>query len=176
MNNKKELRVIHKFFTGEDIKKIKSYSEDIFEAREILLSSKRVWQKGLNDSSNEILIYMIDPIIDSEIYDIISLKMKKEFDMVVKGMSFFFYTNQSNINWHNDLGHGGAATIYLNEKWERENGGFFIYEKDKKFGIELPEFNKCIFQKGGVDHATTLTSENSPVRKILQIFFKHKEP
>lgn len=167
-----ELRVIKNFFSKEEIKFIKNYSEDVFESREILLSSKREWQKGLNDTSNEILIYVIDPIVDAEIYDIISLKMKKEFNMNIGGMSFFFYTNQSNINWHNDGGWSGAATIYLNEKWNREDGGFFIYEKDKKFGIELPEFNKCVFQKGGVDHATTLTSEDAPVRKILQVFFK----
>ena len=65
-----------------------------------------------------------------------------------------------------------AATIYLNRKWDRDYGGYFIYEKDNKLGIEYPTFNKCIFQSGGVHHATTLTSKDAPVRKILQIFLK----
>jgi hypothetical protein len=169
-----ELKVIENFFQKNEIRFIKKYAEDIFESKEILRSSKKEWQKGLNDSSNEILIYSINQIIDSEIHNIISLKIEKEFGMNIGGMSFFFYTNQSNIDWHNDAGWAGAATIYLNEKWDKEDGGFFIYKKDEKFGIELPEFNKCIFQKNRVEHATTLTSKNAPVRKILQVFFKNE--
>ena len=169
----KQLKVIENFFEKEEIKFIKDYSEDIFTSREIWGSSKVEWDKQLNTSLNDILLYTINPTIDFEIYDIIYEKTKKAFNMTPKGMSFFFYLSQSNINWHDDANHGGGATIYLNQKWDRNYGGYFIYEKVNKLGIEYPTFNKCIFQSGGVQHATTITSKNAPVRKILQIFFKN---
>ena len=169
-----QFKVIENFFEKDEIKLIKDYSEDIFTSKEIWRSSKIEWDKRLNTSLNDILLYTMDPIIDSEIYSMIYEKTKEAFNMEPLGISFFFYLSQSNINWHDDGDHGGGATIYLNQKWDRDYGGYFIYEKDNKLGIEYPTFNKCIFQSGGVHHATTLTSKDAPVRKILQIFFKNK--
>lgn len=169
-----QLKVIENFFEKEEINFIKDYSEDVFTSKEIWGSSKHEWDKRLNTSLNDILTYKINSSVDFEIYDMIYKKTKKTFNMNPKGMSFFFYLNQSNINWHDDAGHAGAATIYLNQKWNRNYGGYFIYEKDNKLGIEYPTFNKCIFQSGGVHHATTLTAKDAPVRKILQIFFKNE--
>lgn len=167
-----ELKVIENFFKKEEIEFIKDYSEDVFTSKEIWGSSKSKWDKRLNTSLNDILIYNINSTIDFEIYGMIFEKTKKVFNMTPKAMSFFFYLSQSNINWHDDNYHAGGATIYLNKKWNRDYGGYFIYEKNNKLGIEYPTFNKCIFQSGGVPHATTLTANDAPVRKILQIFFK----
>jgi Rps23 Pro-64 3,4-dihydroxylase Tpa1-like proline 4-hydroxylase len=167
----KELKVINKFFNSDEIKFIKNYSEDVFESRNIWKSSKVEWDKRLNTSENDILIYYLNEVIDSEVYEMVQKKTKTVFDMEPYAMNFFFYLSQSNINWHDDHKKRAGATIYLNRKWHRDYGGYFIYEKDKKLGIEYPSFNKCIFQSGGVDHATTLTSKDAPVRKILQIFF-----
>lgn len=172
MNNEKELRIIHKFFSEDEIKFIKDYSRDIFK-KDILFTDKtNNWAEHLNTSPGRVEIYNIHETIDPELYKIISRKVNNEFGMEIKGCAFFFWLNNSNINWHNDAGHGGAATIYLNEKWKKEWGGFFIYKKDKKFGIEKPEYNKCVFQSGGIDHATTPVNKDAPIRKSLQVFFK----
>ena len=117
-----QLKVIENFFEKEEIKFIKDYSEDIFTSKEIWGSSKVEWDKRLNTSLNDILSYAIDPTIDSEVHDMICEKTKKAFNMTPKGISFFFYLSQSNINWHDDGSHAAAATIYLNRKWDRDYG------------------------------------------------------
>lgn len=168
-----QLKVVKNFFSKEDIKSIKDYSEDIFTEKTILKNDKsKGWEKGLNTSSANVDIYTLNPIIDFEINDLIVKKLEEEFKMTVGAVNFYYWQNTSNINWHNDDFHGGAATVYLNEVWKREWGGFFIYEKDNKFGIELPKFNKCIFQSGAVEHATIPTTDFAPVRKTIQVFFK----
>lgn len=168
-----KLKVVDNFFSLEDIEFIKNQVEDISKEEDILGSDKlNGWHPSLNTSSNPVKIYYIDPTIDSEIYNMVSEKMKKEFGMEIKAILFHFWTNGSYINWHNDHGHGGAATVYLNYKWETDWGGLFTYEIDNKLGIEKPKYNKCVFQSGEVLHATTPVTENAPIRKSLQVFFK----
>jgi hypothetical protein len=169
----KQLKVIENFFENEEITFIKNYAEDILNTQEIL-SSDIIdnWHKKLNTSTNRINTYHINSKIDSELYEIISEKIKKSFNMEIKGSSFYFWLNNSNINWHNDSGHAGAATIYLNRNWDKNWGGYFVYENDNKLGIEIPKYNKCIFQTGGIEHATTPVDKKAPIRKSLQIFLK----
>jgi hypothetical protein len=169
----KQLKIINNFFNENEIKFIKNYAEDILSTQEIL-SSDIIddWQAQLNTSSGRINTYHINSKIDSELYEIISKKIKKSFEMEIKGSSFYFWLNNSNINWHNDSGHKAAATIYLNKIWDKNWGGYFIYENDNKLGIEIPKYNKCIFQSGGIEHATTPVDKNAPIRKSLQIFLK----
>jgi Rps23 Pro-64 3,4-dihydroxylase Tpa1-like proline 4-hydroxylase len=169
--NMPELKVINQIFKEKEIGIIKKYSEEMFKDNNVLLPSKSVWDYRLNISDNEIKIYRLNKKIDEQVYDIIVDELESRFEMKVKTASFCYYLQKSYINWHNDMGHSGAATIYLNEKWDKEDGGFFVYELNNNLGIEIPKFNKCVFQKDKLFHATTPTSSNAPIRKILQVFF-----
>lgn len=168
----KKFKVINNFFNDNEISEIKYQIEDIFTSKEILKSAKGDWDPDLITSQGDVDRYALDPTIDSEVYDIIYYRMKEEFNMTPKGIIFHYWNHRSYINWHEDASHGGAATIYLNEKWNRDYGGYFVYEKDNKFGLEIPKFNKCVFQSGGIPHATTPVADNAPIRKSLQVFFK----
>jgi hypothetical protein len=167
----KNLRIIKDFFSKDEINFIKNYSEDVFKVKEILNSDKtNEWSKTLNTSNSRVIIYNIEPIIDQELFEIISKKIQNEFKMRIKGACFYYWLNNSNINWHNDGSHAAAVTIYLNKKWDRDWGGYFIYENDNNLGIEMPEYNKCIFQSGGIPHSTTPVTNEIKPRKTLQMF------
>jgi hypothetical protein len=167
-----ELKVIKNFFDKEEIEFIKNCSEEYLKEKEILLSDRGTWDPRLNTSFGEVKIYNINKKVDSELFDLVSNKTKKVLNIGNPVMNFYYWGNSSNINWHDDCDYLGGATIYLNEKWDRNWGGYFIYEKDKKLGVEIPRFNKCVFQFGSVPHATTPLSIGAPIRKTLQIFFK----
>jgi hypothetical protein len=167
-----QVKVIENFFEKDEIKFIKDYSEEFLKEKENLISDKSRWDPRLNTSQGEVKIYVINRKIDSELFDLISNKTKKVLNMENPLMYFYYWENNSNINWHTDPAYLGGATIYLNKKWDRDWGGYFIYEKDKKLGVEIPSFNKCVFQFGSVPHATTPLSNGAPIRKTLQIFFK----
>lgn len=172
---KQFVEVTKNFFNDEELKIIIDYGEEIFEEKHLLGNDKSLgWGPGLNPSSSDIHIYPVDPSIDSEIHGMISEKAKQHFNMKIQGICYHWWLPGSHIHWHNDANRGGAATIYLNPEWDKEYNGFFIYELDGNFGIELPEFNKCVFQHGGVMHATTPVSLNAPIRKSLQIFLNHE--
>lgn len=169
----KKLKIIKDFFNSDEINFIKNYSEDVFKIKEILNSDKtNEWDKILNTSNSRIMIYKIEPIIDYELYELISKKIQNEFKMQIKGSCFYYWLDNSNINWHNDGSHKAAITVYLNKKWDKNWGGYFIYEYNDKLGIEIPEYNKCIFQSGGVPHSTTPVTNKMKPRKTLQIFLK----
>lgn len=168
-----EIKVIKNFFNNEDLTSIKKYCDNIFDNNNSLFRASHSWDKTLLKSvKSDVLSYLLTEIIDNEIYKLIYNKLVSQFDFKIKVIKFHYFLQESNIQWHSDPGWAAAATIYLNQKWNKEDGGFFLYQKENEdLSIVLPEINKCIFQNGAVEHATTPTFKHSPVRKSLQVFF-----
>ena len=169
-----EVKVIKNFFNNEDLKSIKEYCDDIFDNNNSLFKASLDWDARLLKSvKSDVLSYLLTETIDNEIYKLIYSMLVSQFDFKIKAIKFHYFLQESNIQWHNDSDHGAGATIYLNQKWNREDGGLFLYQKkNEDISIILPEMNKCIFQSGAVEHATTPTFNHSPVRKSIQVFFK----
>jgi Rps23 Pro-64 3,4-dihydroxylase Tpa1-like proline 4-hydroxylase len=169
-----EIKVIKKFFNNEDLKIIKEYCDDIFDNNNSLFKASHYWNPILLKSvKSDVLSYRLTETIDNEIYRLIYSMLVSQFDFKIKEMHFYYFLQESNIQWHDEGYHAAGATIYLNQKWNKEDGGFFLYQKkNEDISIILPEMNKCIFQSGAVEHATTPTFNHSPVRKSIQVFFK----
>ena len=169
-----EIKVIKKFFNNEDLKSIKEYCDDIFDNNNSLFKASHYWDPMLLKSvKSDVLSYQLTETMDNEIYRLIYSMLVSQFDLEIQVIHFYYFLQESNIQWHNDGGHSAGATIYLNQKWNKKDGGFFLYQKkNEDISIILPEMNKCVFQSGAVAHATTPTFNHSPVRKSIQVFFK----
>lgn len=77
----------------------------------------------------------------------------------------------SHIPWHNDAGKSFGATIYLNESWDRNCGGAFLYEENGEIRAELPEYNKLVLNRGGTLHrVSAIPNSCSDKRKTIQIW------
>lgn len=87
------------------------------------------------------------------------------------GILLYLWHKLSYIPFHSDSHCYMASTVYLNNNWNRNHGGFFIYEKDNKYEVVKPEFNKAVINKS-VPHGTTLTTADAPIRETLQIFIR----
>jgi hypothetical protein len=76
--------------------------------------------------------------------------------------------------WHNDPMHEVAVTVFLNDVWDPDWGGIFLY-KDDAGGVRgcTPKFNTCLRNAGHVPHATTMvTPDAASPRLTVQLFPK----
>ena len=84
-----------------------------------------------------------------------------------------FLLPNSHIPWHID-NHKTGITIFLNNDWDLDHGGLFLYkDRDNNDNIKaiLPEKNKIVIVRNGITpHAVSILSNNSKIRRTLQIF------
>jgi len=134
--------------------------------------SENFWEEGL-------LEYI--PGVSSQQYINGSLKEKliKELSPYLPkydeiNMQFYNWHRLSGIGRHNDGGYGWGATIYLNEKWDINWGGTFIWEDE---GGEIlkainPSHNTLIINTPEPQyHLVTMISPLAPeTRKTIQIW------
>lgn len=173
MNEAQAIKITENFFDPISLDKIKEYCDSVYSDNATHFKAKGYWGDDILLSvKNDILIYRITKAIDNEIYDIIYDKMKATFNLKPKIINFHYFLQESNISWHTDSHFLAGATVYLNRKWINNDGGYFVYQKhNEDTSIVLPKMNKCVFQSGAVEHATTPTFKHSPIRKSIQVFF-----
>jgi hypothetical protein len=76
------------------------------------------------------------------------------------------------IPWHDDATWVFTATVYLNNEWDPEWGGYFVYKDDNEIKAIVPSHNKSVSFKTPFQHSVLLTAINAPLRESLQIFIK----
>jgi Rps23 Pro-64 3,4-dihydroxylase Tpa1-like proline 4-hydroxylase len=86
------------------------------------------------------------------------------------------FSRGSFIPWHGDLGYVFSMTIYLNQTWNEDWGGAFIYRKTQDIDSEIsciyPKYNLGVYFNPPMAHTTSLTAINAPLRESLQIFVR----
>jgi hypothetical protein len=130
--------------------------------------TNQMWDYNVRGDSSTVLIY---DICDQELQNKISNIVKDKFKREIKCMMFYYWMPCSHIPWHNDGSHSGGITIYLNEKWDSNHGGIFLFHIEKEVHGIYPNKNRAIEQYGNVRHSVCPTSMNSNVRRTIQIFF-----
>lgn len=84
---------------------------------------------------------------------------------------FYFWTTHSYIPWHFDVDQQDSAiTVYLNPEWDRDFGGYFMYEDGSEIKAILPKRNRAVINDQGHEHCTTPVHPNGKLRVTLQIF------
>ena len=67
------------------------------------------------------------------------------------------------------------ATVYLNDRWEAEWGGHFLYRLPDGAIAEpvVPRFNRAVVNGSALKHCTTVVEVSAPEpRFTLQVFSK----
>jgi hypothetical protein len=173
MNN---VKIIKNFFNENDLNIIKKELENAYDFKLGWVNgkSKHDWALGVDGGKVDIITFPLNQVIDEEVYTIIKNKVETEFQLKVHNIGFHYCRSGSHMGWHNESGeYTGAVTIYLNKIWNRNWGGYFLYEEeDKTLKLQIPQYNKAIFQFAKTFHATTPVYEGFPIRKSIQVFFK----
>ena len=133
------------------------------------------WTPTIRKSSAVVLVRNYDDVLSRLILD--GLITAGIVDHSNYSVMNYAWTRFSYIPWHNDGSHSEAITIYLNEKWDADWGGLFLY-KDEEDGIRgfAPSFNCGLKNLTNVLHCTTPVSLEAPEpRFTVQIFPKKPE-
>jgi hypothetical protein len=131
------------------------------------------WQKELINASTPILIYEFK----SDEIDLLQ-KIKKEVEIKipykVSSIMVHMMPKLSYIPWHDDSHVKAALSLYLNETWDTNWGGIFMYKPDKDIRAVEPKRNLGVFQYSGIQHCVTTVNMDAEYRYSLQ-FFLEKE-
>lgn len=136
-----------------------------------------LWDYNIIGDSTPVIVYEIqtykETSTDPIIIHLIETLAKRDIDIRNTTIMFYNWTAMSHIPWHND-GHAKAAlTIYLNEEWDPNWGGAFLYKDSESDDIKAiyPQARRGVLQTGGVMHHVCPTSRSAPIRNTIQIFF-----
>ena len=85
-------------------------------------------------------------------------------------LQYYIWQPQSGIAWHNDKAPDKSfgATLYLNEEWHPNNGGWFIWEDDDGHHTILPKKKFLVLNDNLQYHCVTPVS--SGFRCTIQIW------
>lgn len=137
-------------------------------------SNRFMWPKDLRSNTGVILIY--DLYIENvELFKLIKSDVEQKIDRnqyEIDHCLLYFYFENSYIQWHEDGKYFGALSIYLNEEWDADWGGYFMYEEDNEIKALKPSKNLGVLQEGGVNHCVSAVTSNNIPRISLQMFIR----
>ena len=100
--------------------------------------------------------------VSDTIHDLLEEELKSslpEYEEVI--CQYYIWQSQSGISWHNDGGDRRrlfGATLYLNEVWHPDNGGWFIWENDDGYRAILPKKKFLVINDNYQYHCVTPVS------------------
>jgi len=159
------------FLDPELLKKIKDYTSR--ELKTYKWRTSHGWDKEIKRFSSPIAILEVPEVFCASIqqrFHKINAKWKP-----LKHIMFYVWPPGSYIGWHNDKGYAYGATIYLNENWNINHGGVFLYQGGKAndpegLKVRVPRYNECVINHGEIFHCISITAPDAPLRTTLQVF------
>lgn len=132
------------------------------------------WIKELRSKPSNILLYNISNK-HPELFEIIKNEVEEKIDRPLYKIDdciLYLYQENSYIQWHTDTKYLAALSIYLNEEWDKDWGGYFLYEDGEDIKAVIPKKNLGILQEGSVMHCVTPVISNYVPRISLQFFIR----
>jgi Rps23 Pro-64 3,4-dihydroxylase Tpa1-like proline 4-hydroxylase len=173
------MNIIYNFLEPEVIKQILQKYEDSKDQPVFEVNSLGRWGKGL-DSGNYAPV-MILPYPEMKDYFVEKFSKIPTFDNYEYLTSFLHvWPEGSGINWHTDNASDGSQrigiTIYLNEFWDSQWGGLFLYEEPTgRRSWYIPFYNSCVWFESPMWHSVSLINKLAPSPRLsMQLFFKRK--
>jgi hypothetical protein len=127
------------------------------------------WQDEVLKQSTPVII--IDIINDTPMYNKLKSEIDSKTGFQVERLMLYFWTKLSYIPWHDDGHAKSALTIYLNDYWDDDWGGYFMFNLNNEIKAIIPERNLAIIQTGGVPHSVSTVNLNADLRITIQAFF-----
>ena len=128
------------------------------------------WKHQVVGNSGAMLLYDVENVLMGKAKNILSPLFGEEYRNNKWEITYTLGSYFSFIPWHDDGLYPRSMTIYLNELWDKDWGGYFMYERGQEIIALKPKFNRCVLLHPPVQHTTTMPTMNAPLRKSLQIF------
>jgi len=177
---------IENFLPEQLFKSCQNISDDLLTRNaNSFTTNLKYWEDEIVKDSFPVLVHFINR--ESDLYSVLKNGIENKTGYYVPNTAeimFYYWTRYSYIPWHNDGIHDYTLTIYLNESWDKNFGGMFLYsdattveeiQNNDVKGI-FPKRNLGVLQKGGTFHCTTPVHYNGNMRKTIQVFLsKNKQ-
>lgn len=130
------------------------------------------WDKDIKGKSNEIKVIKLDKenkILKKKI----CYELNYKYNIFTDGLKLNFHIMQEGcyVNDHYDSHVEYAFTIYLNERWELEDGGIFQFDIDNIVYDVIPSYNTMVILKDNIHRVTNINSKK--LRITIQGFYNH---
>jgi Rps23 Pro-64 3,4-dihydroxylase Tpa1-like proline 4-hydroxylase len=135
------------------------------------------WNNKIIDASHVVLSREYDEITKLKILENL---IKNQIINVEDNLNYtvlnYAWTKLSYIPWHNDGSSYQTITIYLNDVWDENWGGIYLYNDDGLIKGIIPSPNRCVKNVSDLMHTVTPVNLNAPGCRItIQIFATIKD-
>jgi hypothetical protein len=166
----KNIIVYEEFLSNDLFDEVQMFAENTIKSPEPYPGRTNLcWQDEIRNQSTPVIIR--DIIEDTPIYN----KLKSEIDtktgFKVERLMLYFWTKLSYIPWHNDAHANSALTIYLNDYWDQDWGGYFMFKLNNEIKAIKPDRNLGVIQTGNVSHSVSTVNLDADLRITVQSFF-----
>ena len=157
------------FFSEEVFLDIKKHINDLMTNKSTAFMTSMSWQDGLKGNSGLIARYSFDSS-DIGIYKSIRKEIESKTHFFVNTGVIHILPPLSYITWHSDPHCKAALTIYLNDKWNDDWGGYLMYNEKDEIKAIKPERNLGVLQQTPVNHCVSTVNVGADNRVSLQFF------
>jgi hypothetical protein len=144
-----------------------NHAKNMLHDSSVPFTTNYFWEEGVRKDSNIVLVHRES---SGYIFERIKDTIKNKLNHTIEHIMFYYWMQGSHIPWHNDNGHNGSITIYLNEIWDNDHGGLFLFEHENEIKGTYPKRNMAIEQYGNIRHSVCPTTVTSDIRYTIQIF------
>ena len=167
---KKQLIIFNNFLDQNLLKEINNFALSHLHLN--CWRTSHFWKPVIKRATAPISILEIPEKMNKLIQEIFRKKSLKWKNLNIHCM-FYLWPPGSYIGWHYDNTYKFGATIYLNEKWNIDHGGLFMYMNKNNIKAITPVYNQCIVPVK-TKHSVTLLTPDSDLRRTIQIFNRAK--
>tara|TARA_S200002703_G_scaffold66961_1_gene58116 strand:+ start:323 stop:856 length:534 start_codon:yes stop_codon:yes gene_type:complete len=139
-----------------------------------LETSKGTWPKDLIRYSKPPLIKnRVNSVALEQLLTLIKHNAFYQLDEIKShNFNVHYLEKDAGIDWHNDGGTKYGATYYLNNKWNKNWGGEFMFTDKDGHGWIPPVGNSLMLVKNPLEHKVNPVLTTTVPRISIQIFIK----
>lgn len=162
------------FFSEPLYNEIIEHTNSIIKNKSVSFNTSFAWQESLKGNSGLIARYEFGkPELD--FFKKIKLESEKKIPYVISKVVLHLFPPLSYITWHDDTHVKAALTVYLNEEWDENWGGYLLYKEDTEIKAIKPERNLGVLQQNGVEHCVSCVNIGADYRMSLQFFLETEQ-
>lgn len=167
------LKIYKKFLDQDLIDDVINYVKEN-RNNHIWRVNQLAWDDSILGKGKEVSILNLEKFKD-RFLQIYKDKKILNNNLNIAGLFFYIWSRGSFIPFHNDGHVDAASSIYLNDVWDVDDGGLFLWrDEHNNLNVVEPEYNKMVFNLNNTWHGVTMiTPFSAQLRYSIQIFFKN---
>ena len=171
---KQVLKSFNNFLDFKLINEIEAYVDASLKTQEPRWKTSFQWESQVQRASSPIPILLLPDKFTASIHQTLKEKAGLTWEEAAppQQSQYYLYPPGGYIGWHDDAKYTFASILFLNPVWNLDWGGIFLYEDLEGLGLrgEVPTFNKCLVNAGGVPHGVSRLSPDAPWRRVIITF------